>query len=177
MSVTFGLTYPPTLHREGGDRRLPSLPAARHHRVAGRRHRPRRRLVCERPDELSGRARLPPHVLSKMGASLRTGGQFTWRQAPMAYSGSSLLIRKSSLRGNHGEWDAGGSAVGPGMVELPGDRVGVPMIGYAVPHKYPAESRSVRSRGPLGKRAGSSRSSRTNTAHSAPLPCSSTETR
>ncbi len=39
--------------------------------------------------------------------------------------------------GNHGEWDAGGSAVGPGMVKLPGNRVGVPMIGYAVPHKFP----------------------------------------
>jgi len=38
--------------------------------------------------------------------------------------------------GEPGEWDHGGVDVGPGMVHLPGSRVGVPFIGYAVPHKY-----------------------------------------
>jgi hypothetical protein len=39
--------------------------------------------------------------------------------------------------GERDNWDTGGVSVGCGMVELPGDRVGVPFIGYRVPHKYP----------------------------------------
>jgi len=39
--------------------------------------------------------------------------------------------------GERGSWDTGGVVAGCGMVELPGDRVGVPFIGYAIPHKYP----------------------------------------
>jgi hypothetical protein len=44
------------------------------------------------------------------------------------------------------EWDAGGVSIGCGMVDLPGDRVGVPFIGFRVPHKYPR-------RPPLGQLA------------------------
>ncbi len=39
--------------------------------------------------------------------------------------------------GEWGEWDTGGVSMGCGMVELPDDRIGVPFIGYRVPHKYP----------------------------------------
>jgi len=46
--------------------------------------------------------------------------------------------------GEPGGWDAGGVSVGCGMVELQGDRVGVPFIGFRVPHKY---TRTV----PLGR--------------------------
>ncbi len=42
------------------------------------------------------------------------------------------------------EWDYGGVDVGPGMVNLPGERLGVPFVGYEVPHKYPRSA-------PLGK--------------------------
>ena len=71
------------------------------------------------------------------GGSPKTGGRYTSLQAPTASSGASRPNRRSSLR----ETTASGTPVVllsvPGMVELPGDRVGVPMIGYAVPHKYP----------------------------------------
>jgi len=33
-------------------------------------------------------------------------------------------------------WNAGGFDVGPGMVELPGNGVGVPIIGWSLPHKH-----------------------------------------
>jgi hypothetical protein len=39
--------------------------------------------------------------------------------------------------GEFGAWDTGGVAAGKGLVDLPGDRVGVPFVGYRVPHKYP----------------------------------------
>jgi len=39
--------------------------------------------------------------------------------------------------GEFGAWDAGGTVSGCGMVELPGNRVGVPYVGYRIPHKYP----------------------------------------
>jgi hypothetical protein len=39
--------------------------------------------------------------------------------------------------GPMGGFDAGGVSVGCGMVELPNDRVGVPFVGFAVPHKHP----------------------------------------
>lgn len=39
--------------------------------------------------------------------------------------------------GPRGAWDAGGTISGCGMVELPGDRIGIPYVGYRVPHKYP----------------------------------------
>ncbi len=38
--------------------------------------------------------------------------------------------------GEPGGWDAGGTSVGCGMVELPGGRVAVPFVGFRVPHKY-----------------------------------------
>ena len=40
-------------------------------------------------------------------------------------------------RGEGRSWNAGAVAVGAGMVELPDDRVGLPIVGYHVPHKYP----------------------------------------
>ncbi len=46
--------------------------------------------------------------------------------------------------GEGDDWDAGGVDVGCGMVEMGDDRVGVPFVGYRIPHKY---TRSV----PLGK--------------------------
>jgi hypothetical protein len=48
--------------------------------------------------------------------------------------------------GDGREWDAGGVSIGCGLVDLPGDRVGVPFIGFCVPHKYPR-------RPPLGELA------------------------
>ncbi|HIE27451.1 TPA: hypothetical protein EYP66_09210 [Candidatus Poribacteria bacterium] len=39
--------------------------------------------------------------------------------------------------GDRNSWDTGGVSVGCGMVELPGERVGVPFVGYRIPHKYP----------------------------------------
>ncbi len=45
--------------------------------------------------------------------------------------------RSQVLRpGERGEWDTGGVDVGCGMVRLSGERVGVPFIGWRVPHKY-----------------------------------------
>ena len=38
--------------------------------------------------------------------------------------------------GERGAWDTGGVSLGCGMVELPGDRVGVPYVGFRIPHKY-----------------------------------------
>ena len=35
------------------------------------------------------------------------------------------------------QWDSGAVTVGSGMVALPGNRVGVPIVGYEIPHKYP----------------------------------------
>jgi hypothetical protein len=45
--------------------------------------------------------------------------------------GSQVLVP-----GERGEWDTGGADVGCGMVALPDDRIGVPFIGWRVPHKY-----------------------------------------
>jgi len=39
--------------------------------------------------------------------------------------------------GERGQWDTGGVISGCGMVELPGGEIGVPFVGYRVPHKYP----------------------------------------
>ncbi len=39
--------------------------------------------------------------------------------------------------GGRGSYDTGGVSAGCGMVELPGDIVAVPFIGYRIPHKYP----------------------------------------
>lgn len=39
--------------------------------------------------------------------------------------------------GNAGEWDGGVTAPGLGLVNLPGDRIGIPFCGSAVPHKHP----------------------------------------
>ena len=38
--------------------------------------------------------------------------------------------------GERGEWDAGGISVGCGMVDLPAERVGVPFVGFKIPHKH-----------------------------------------
>jgi len=38
--------------------------------------------------------------------------------------------------GDYGAWNAGGVSIGCGMTELPGGRVGVPFVGYRIPHKY-----------------------------------------
>ena len=46
--------------------------------------------------------------------------------------------------GERGSWDTGSVSIGCGMVPLPGDRVGVPFLGYRVPHKHPR-------RAPLGE--------------------------
>jgi hypothetical protein len=48
------------------------------------------------------------------------GGAIVQRHAPGAWSGGDLII-------------------GQGLVELPGNRIGAPMVGYAVPHKYPRQ--------------------------------------
>jgi len=39
--------------------------------------------------------------------------------------------------GEPGGWDAGYVAAAPGLVELGGDRVGLPFTGFPVPHKHP----------------------------------------
>ncbi|MHB9110726.1 MAG: hypothetical protein ACYDCO_27040 [Armatimonadota bacterium] len=39
--------------------------------------------------------------------------------------------------GERGEWDTGGVVFGRGMVDLPGNRVGIPYVGFSIPHKYP----------------------------------------
>ena len=39
--------------------------------------------------------------------------------------------------GERGAWDGGGTVSGCGMVEMPGGRVGIPYVGFRVPHKYP----------------------------------------
>jgi len=44
----------------------------------------------------------------------------------------SLILAASEDSG----WDAGGVSVGCGMVELPGERVGVAFVGDRIPHKY-----------------------------------------
>jgi hypothetical protein len=38
--------------------------------------------------------------------------------------------------GDGRRWDSGAITVGSGMVELPGNRVGAPIVAYEVPHKY-----------------------------------------
>jgi hypothetical protein len=47
-------------------------------------------------------------------------------------------------RGPTGSWYGGDVTSGQGLIHLPGDRIGVPIDGYAVPHKYP------RGGGPIG---------------------------
>lgn len=39
--------------------------------------------------------------------------------------------------GTQGEWDGGCFLTGVGLTEIPGDRVALPYVGYAYPHKYP----------------------------------------
>ena len=42
--------------------------------------------------------------------------------------------------GDPGDWDGGVVAPGIGLVELPGGRMGVPLVGSKVPHKYPRKA-------------------------------------
>ena len=52
--------------------------------------------------------------------------------------------------GPEGSFDAGCLFPGAGLAEIPGDRVILPYIGFAVPHKFPASARWERSPSPSG---------------------------
>ena len=97
------------------------------------------------PDELwyvNGKTRMPGapdyHVMFPMRWSIRSDKfDFSLATSPDNTVWNWVPGGPVCEPGEPGEWDGGIVAPGLGMVELPGDRVGIPLAATPVPHKHP----------------------------------------
>ena len=100
------------------------------------------------PDELwycNGKTKMPGtvdyHIMFPMRWSIRhdkfdfhlctSPDNLTWNRIP---GGPICEV------GDPGDWDGGVVGPGLGLVELPGDRMGIPLVGSSVPHKHPRKA-------------------------------------